>query len=232
MSSRQRISQLESQVTSLIKVVQRIGSKVGVQSDSASELAVSHPSAEMDTSDDESNMSDILTTERPSHLQSLFQNDWLSLDSRQKNGQVQERRDRASANLLDTAREALQVLIPSKDEVVQIYESAFEWLRILQALLPQPLTFRSEKEALENYAKMKEPNVDTMTLASWMLTLALTAQQTPQERISTPGRSGHFMKRFELSRVISDTVERTIISHDRLLGTTSGIMLCMHWTRL
>ncbi|KAJ5535905.1 hypothetical protein N7513_009091 [Penicillium frequentans] len=219
-------------VSSLIRVVQRIESKLGVQPDSASELAVSHPSAEMDTSDDDSNMSDILTTERPSHLQSLFQNDWLSLDSRQKNGQLQERRERASANLLDTAREALQVLIPPKDEVVEIYETAFEWLRILQALLPQPLTVRSEKEALDNYDKMKDPNVDPMILASWMLTLALTAQQTPQERMLTPGRSGECMKRFELSRVISDTVERTIISHDRLIGTTSGIMLCMHWTRL
>lgn len=213
-------------------MVHRIESKLGVQPDSASELAASHPSAEMDTSDDDSNMSDILTTERPSHLQSLFQNDWLSLDSRQKNGQLQERRERASANLLDTAREALQVLIPPKDEVVEIYKSAFEWLRILQALLPQPLTIRSEKEAMDNYEKMKDPNVDPMALASWMLTLALTAQQTPQERILTPGRSGECMKRFELSRVISDTVERTIISHDRLIGTTSGIMLCMHWTRL
>ncbi|KAJ6110952.1 hypothetical protein N7486_003187 [Penicillium sp. IBT 16267x] len=231
-SSRQRISQLESQVSSLIKVVHRIEFKLGVQPDSASELAVSHLSPEMDTSDDESNMSDILTTDRPSHLQSLFQNDWLSLDSRQKNGQLQERRERASANLLDTAREALQGLIPPKEEVVQIYKSAFEWLRILHTLLPQPLIARSEKEALENYEKMKEPNVDTMKLASWMLTLAITAQQTPQERMLTPGRSGECMKRFELSRVISDTVERTIISHDRLLGTTSGVMLCMHWTRL
>ncbi|KAJ5649121.1 uncharacterized protein N7484_002844 [Penicillium longicatenatum] len=186
----------------------------------------------MDTSDDESNMSDILTTERPSHLQSLFQNDWLSLDSRQKNGQPQERRERASANLLDAAREALQRLIPPKDEVVQIYKSAFDWLRILHALLPQPLIARSEKEALDNYEKMKEPNVDTMTLASWMLTLAITAQQTPQVRAHTPGRSGEIMKRFELSRIISDTVERTIVSHDRLLGTTSGVMLCLHWTRL
>ncbi|KAJ5641974.1 hypothetical protein N7490_005974 [Penicillium lividum] len=186
----------------------------------------------MDTSDDESKMSDILITERPSHIQSLFQNDWLSLDNRQKTGKLQERRERASANLLETARRALQKLIPSKDEVVGIYKSAFEWMRILHALLPQPFIARSDEEAISSYDQMREPNVDPMALASWMLTLAMTAQQMPQGEIITSGQSGESMRRFDLSRVISNTVERTIITHDRLLGTTSGIMLCIHWIRL
>ncbi|KAJ5948109.1 hypothetical protein N7466_001124 [Penicillium verhagenii] len=200
--------------------------------ESASELAISHPSPEMDTSDDESNMSEILTTERPSHLQSLFQNDWLSLDSRQKTGQIQERRERASANLLDTAREALQSLIPPKSEVAKIYASAFEWLRILHALLPQPFVARSDDEALKSYDNMRKSNVDTMTLTSWMLTLAITARQTPQERILTPGQPGEYIKRLELARAISDAVERTIICHDRLLSSISGVMICLHWIRL
>ncbi|KAJ5919478.1 hypothetical protein N7454_009313 [Penicillium verhagenii] len=200
--------------------------------ESASELAISHPSPEMDTSDDESNMSEILTTERPSHLQSLFQNDWLSLDSRQKTGQIQERRERASANLLDTAREALQSLIPPKSEVAKIYASAFEWLRILHALLPQPFVARSDDEALRSYDTMRKSNVDTMTLTSWMLTLAITARQTPQEGILTPGQPAEYIKRLELARAISDTVERTIICHDRLLSSISGVMICLHWIRL
>ncbi|KAJ5291668.1 hypothetical protein N7478_000919 [Penicillium angulare] len=222
-SSRQRISQLESQVSSLIKVVHRIESKLGAQADSISEVVVSHSSPEMDTSDDESNMSDIFATERPSHLQSLFQNDWLGLDGRQDNGQLQDRMERVCTNLLDIAREALQKLIPPKHEVAEMYESAFEWLRILHALLPQPFIAQPQTDALLNYDRMKKPDVDTMALASWMLTLAITAQQTPQDGPSTPEQPGTWLKQFEPSRAISDAVERAIISHDRLLGTTTGL---------
>ncbi|PYH79013.1 hypothetical protein BO82DRAFT_356810 [Aspergillus uvarum CBS 121591] len=210
----------------------RIEAKFDIQVDSASEIALSNPSPELEALDDESNTSDILATERPSHLQSLFQNNWLSLDSRQKDGQQQERKERPSSNLLNTAREALQKLIPPKHEVVEMYNSAFEWLKVLHAFLPQPFIAQSKADALGKYDRMIKPDVDTMALASWMLTLAITAQQTPRDGPSTPEQSEKWLKQFELSQAISDAVESTIISHDRLLGTTTGLMLCMHWTRL
>ncbi|RMZ44172.1 C6 finger domain protein [Aspergillus flavus] len=181
--SRLRIAQLESQVAQLTAVVNNIELKLGYkpsQIPSGKDDQFSGP----DDSEGESSGSDIPMAEKPSHLQSLFQNDWLSADPCQHERQTEQRIDKIFAQLSIDVRPKLQNMIPPKDEVADIAGSAYDWLTVLHALFPQPLMLNSPQELLKSFESMCRPNVDVIMLASWLLTLALTAQQIH------PGREG------------------------------------------
>ncbi|OAP55553.1 hypothetical protein AYL99_10526 [Fonsecaea erecta] len=232
--SRHRIALLESEVTSLRKAVREIQSKLGYQvADLAGPASIQPASSPGDdVSDDESNGSDVFATEHPLHLRSLFQNDWLSGDFGRQDQQLQERKAKASAHLLDLARQTLQQLIPQRDDVVEMARTASKWINLVHAILPQPFAVKSQRELLDSYETMCAPDADTMNLASWLLDLAVTAQQEPQDQGSPETSLKRFHRISDFSRAISDAVERTLISHDRLMGTTQGLGMAMHFLRL
>lgn len=228
-SSRHRISQLESKVASLSKVVRGIELKLGHQPTETAETVAEQSSA-TDDSDDDPNVSDII---EPSHLRSLFQNDWLSVDKQPQHESSQVHKAKSTANLTDIARHALQKLIPSKQEVSDLASSAFEWLYLLDTLYPQPLAVKSKQEMLETYEEMHALDVDALRLASWLATLAVTVQQSPQEGSSPPSELGkYYQKWLDFSRKVSGTVESSILSHDSLLGTTQGLGIGLNCFRL
>lgn len=236
-SSRHRIFQLELQVSNLIKAVHGLESKRGypTASQTPDPGTVRHhrQSPEIDGSDsDNTSVSDILVSDRPSHIHTLFQNNWLSLDSDQKNKQIQDHcRVKASTHLLDDARQALQKLLSSKDDVSATTSSATEWLNILHSIFPHPLIASSGQDILERYEDVRHLDVDNISLALWLLTFAITAQQAPQE--SETGAGSPIWERLvELARTISETVESTILSHDRLIGTLQGLVLSTLWIRV
>lgn len=230
-SSRHRISQLESQVATLTRRMREIESSLGYQATHPPTTSIAQ-SPEGADSDDDSSVSDLLAADQPAHLRSLFQNDWLILDSRQRRGQERDRRERSSELLLDNARQALQQLMPSKDEVSEIMRSGSEWLTMLHALLAQPFTARSEQEMVESYEAMCKPDVDAIQLALWMLMLAVTAQQTPEGSSSSLSWRRQCERQLSLARSISDTVEKTLLAHERLIGTIQGLTMFLHFLRL
>ncbi|RHZ49487.1 transcription factor domain-containing protein [Aspergillus thermomutatus] len=178
-SSRKRIAQLEFQVTQLTKIVNDLEVKLGSQpSQVILSDTVQGPDAQ--ESDVESSGSDFPMTDRPSHLRSLFQNDWLSVDTSRNGNKDEERQGKVSAHFSRLMRPRLQSLIPPKDEVIEIAGSSFDWLTLLHTLLPQPCTVVSQQELLVRYEEMCSPDVNIVTLASWLLALAITAQQLPQ----------------------------------------------------
>ncbi|PIG84223.1 C6 finger domain protein [Aspergillus arachidicola] len=194
--SRLRIAQLESQVAQLTGVVNNIELKLGYkpsQIPSGKDDQFSGP----DDSEGESSGSDIPMAEKPSHLQSLFQNDWLSADPCQHEHQAEQRMDKMFAQLSIDVRPKLQNMIPPKDEVADIAGSAYDWLTVLHALFPQPLMLNSPQELLKSFESMCSPNVDVIMLASWLLTLALTAQQIHPGR----ERSDVYMRKCQRSQV-------------------------------
>ncbi|RDL37276.1 Uncharacterized protein BP5553_04709 [Venustampulla echinocandica] len=234
LSSRYRISKLESKVASLSKIIRDIEIKLGNLPTQASEptpaLPVSSP--ESYESDDNSRMSDVLATEPPSHMRSLFQNDWLSVNTDLQHEQLYDRKARASAHLLDTARRALQKLIPSKYEVSHIARSASRWLDLLHTLLPQPFALKSQQEILECYDEMCKPDTDAISLATWLITIAITAQQITQVHDSPSTQLDGRQKYSRFSRGVSEIVESTLISCDRLICTVEGLGMAMLFVRL
>jgi hypothetical protein len=222
-SSQYRISQLESQVASLSKIVHGIELSIGHQPTQIPKTA-HFPSPGVDEdSDDNSSVSDVIVTaDPPSHLCSLFQNDWLSVDTRQQNEQLQDRKARASIHLLGAARQALQELIPRKDKVIEVARSASKWLGLVDALLPQPFAIKSGREMVELYDEMHSPDADAISLGSWLLTIAIAIQETPKEDAS----------HLNFSRAVSDRVESTILSHDGLICTVPGLGMALNFCRL
>lgn len=128
------------------------------------------------------------------------------MDGNQKNEQVPDRSAKASTHLLDIARQAMHKLVPSKTEISEITSSASEWLAMLHVLLPQPFVARSGREINDSYEEMCRPDVDTMSLASWLLCVAITAQQIPQQHDNSFGQPREIEGRLKLSKAISDTV--------------------------
>ena len=193
-------------------------------------LEQSHETEGSDGGD--SSASDILIADQPSHLRSLFQNDCLSVDARRQNERLEDKRVKASVNLLNTARRALQMLIPSKDEVSDMARSASKWLTLLHTMLPHPFTARTQQEIVERYDIMCSPDVDAISVASWLLIIVITAQQAPGEHGSLDFQSRRSRGWLRFSSAVSNTVETTILSHDRLIGTVQGLAMAMHFIRL
>jgi hypothetical protein len=171
-------------------------------------------------------------TDRPSHLRSLFQNDWLSVDTSRNEKKGEERQGKVSAHFSRLVRPRLQSLIPPKDEVQEIAGSSFDWLTMLHTLLPQPCTVVSQKELLVRYEEMCSPDVNIVTLASWLLALAITAQQLPQDTENREDQLRKGQKRTDLCRKIANTLEGTLLCHDRLLATAEGLGMAIHFSRL
>jgi hypothetical protein len=232
-SSRHRISQLESQVANLSKVIRDIDVKLGYQPSQTSEPTPNQPvpSPESDESDDDSSISTLLNTDPPAHIRSLFENDWITVDTR-RSEQVQDRQAKASAHLLDLARQALQKLIPSRDEFSSIASSASRWLNLLHTLLPQPFSCEFSQELLQNYDKMHEPDTDVIALATWLLVIAITAQQSPDEHGNPATQFKGYDRCSNFNRAVSNTVESTILCHDRLICTVPCLGMAMHLFRL
>ncbi|KAL4879938.1 major facilitator superfamily domain-containing protein [Aspergillus karnatakaensis] len=226
--SRYRIAQLESQVSRLTRIVNTIEVKLG---GNASMQDATH-TPDSDDSDGESTASEILIADEPSQLRSLFQNDWLSVDSHRRNEQLQERRVKASAHLLESLRPALQKLIPSKEETAEMLICTYDWLGMLHCMLPQPSIPSSNKEMLDQHDEMCQPDVDVVVLSSWLLAVAITAQQFPHADEHQEAWLENAQRRMEFARVVSDTVENLVMTHDRLVGTLQGLGMCLHFVRL
>lgn len=231
LASRHRISQLESQVSSLSKAVRNIESKLGYQPSqiSTGTPVQSAPTLGSDDSDGDSTNSDVLSEHAPSHLRSLFQNDWLSVDAPQQGEQTQERKGKVSSHLEHIARQALQELIPSKDEVSDIAKYASTWIVLLHSLLPQPYSVHSEQDILEAYDDMRKPDVDPMILASWLLAIALTGQQIP---VYNSNSATQLKRGQRFPKELSDVIENTILPHDKMLCSIQGLGMALHFFRM
>ncbi|EXJ90331.1 hypothetical protein A1O1_03430 [Capronia coronata CBS 617.96] len=236
--SRYRIAQLESEVTKLREAVRGIQQNLGYRPPAVSDSAVADSGSTVDThdhdSDDDSSVSDVLAAEQPAHLRSLFHNEWLSLDTPDKDDPLTNSKAKASVHLLDIARQALRKLIPSLDEIAKHANSGSGWLVLVQALLPMPFAVKSYQEILEHHHIMQQPDVDPIDLASWLLDFAVISLQSGQEQpplspAASP-QNGHGGSPF--SRAVSDTVDATILSHHRLAGSIRGLGMAVRLIRL
>jgi hypothetical protein len=184
-------------------------------------------------SDGETNASEIMDGVKPQHLQSLFQNDWLSAaDSGNNSQKARDRKASTTTTLLDRARSELQRLIPSKDECIEMSKTASVWLNMASVVLPQPYALKTQQELLGGHDMMRAPTVDPMDLAGWLLDLAITARQEPEANSSPVSGLKRFYRIADFCRAVSNTVESALISHDSLMGSISALSMSIHYLRL
>ena len=215
----------------LTQVVSGIEVKLGERPSAraASTLAHEHEGNE---SESEDSVSDIVVAEEPSHLRSLFQNDWLSADVYRHDEQQQGRWEKASAHLLEAARPELQKLFPSKEEAKDIILHTHDWSSMLHLMLPQPFTAKSQQEMIDNYDALSQPGASIIRMTTWLLEVAITALQIPQGFENSGHGFRAIQKRLAYSRAVSETVEKKIMAHDRLLGSLEGLGISLHFARL
>lgn len=184
------------------------------------------------SSDGHSSVSELSIAEQPSHLRLLFQNNWLSLDHLSQGGVIKSHETTKAACLLSTARNSLQGLIPSKDEIFRLTHSCSEWLIMLHSFFQLPFGAKCGMELIASYQEMHSPNVDTMRLASWLLDVALIAEQLPPKYESMEARLDQRERQKWLSNAISEAVDNTILVHDILTGSIHGLSVFIQFIRL
>ncbi|PYH43994.1 transcription factor domain-containing protein [Aspergillus saccharolyticus JOP 1030-1] len=235
--SRLRITQLEAQVSQLTKTLGNLERKLRHDESLTHSKGIgdhNFDTTHLDGEDSEgdSSATDLIDAEEPAHLRSLFQNPWLSVDMDRRTRQQQERKAKACAHLLEVARPALQKLIPSWEEAKNITMHTYDWLQLLELILPQPFAAKSQCELMGNYVEVSQPNVDVIRLATWLLEVAITALQVSQ-RPTIPAYDNRVMqKQLAFSHAVSDAVETTILIHDRVVGTLEGLGMALHFARL
>lgn len=178
-------------------------------------------------------VSDIVEeVDRLSHLRSLFQNELLSVESHRHNEHDAIQYGGSSMQLIDTARRALQALILPREEIWEISRMGPGWLTIQGEILPQTFGLKSESELFENYGDMCKPDVDPIYLASWLLTVAITAQQPLVCESTSASQREMRQRRWKYYQAVCHAVDKTILSHDNLVGTTRGLELSTQFIRL
>ena len=230
-STRHRVSDLEHHLARLKSRVYRLEFEAHGQTrnDGHDELPdrytgeTARTDIESDDYDSESWASDIVDSARPTHLSVLFENEQLSAQ-RSPPTKVPSPQDEHQAEaLLNRAREALQNLIPAKEDLAQIAASPCDWLRTLHQMFPQACTPNSGQEIMNGYAEMCGHAIDPFRLALWLLVVSMLAQQTPQGASIAVHDPKICRDHLKFSAAVSDAVEQTLFCHDRLLGTVQGV---------
>ncbi|KAF5628092.1 C6 transcription factor [Fusarium sp. NRRL 25303] len=83
----------------------------------------------------------------------------------------------------------------------------FDWLQMLASLLPQLSSPESHPALLARYDEMCQPDVDAVDMASWLLAVAITAQQIPQQRNDSESLPLNSRKRLAFSHAVTEAVE-------------------------
>lgn len=208
--------------------VRHLTSLGGQQNDS--ELNGNPDEYEDDSDDASSRSSEIILQDRPSHMDPLFQNELITTDARRTAQMQHIQQGHTMTQRLESARRALQPLIPTQEQLTLLSSHVSSWLTLLQELSPITSLSASKEGIISSYPSMKEPDVDPLKLACWLLALAITAQQLNPEIISpeTPGKK----LRTAFPQAVQRVVENYIISHDSLCGTLAGLETYFMFLRL
>jgi hypothetical protein len=92
------------------------------------------------------------------------------------------------------------------------------------------VSIKTGDEMLLQYDKLQDPGADTVAIASLLLSVALTVQQSPD---NTAGRAAESIKdASSFVKNVSDAVERIVISDDAIAGTLEGIETTLLFLRV
>jgi hypothetical protein len=224
----ERLKGLENSVTSLWTTVRQLEDKIGVDTSHQSIPEEARIQPDLDIESD-SDVSDLSPLHPPNHLQQLFQNELLH--SPDSSWRIQQREtSNKSVSMINRAREALQPLLPSIQDVAVIAQHASTWLMVLKSLFPFVYMFDTGSDMLTHLEEMKATKADPVSIANLLLSIALTIQQMPsaaiRENLSSIKDGSVYVKQ------VSDTVEEFIIAKDAFLSTLEGIETALQFIRL
>lgn len=213
--TRDRVASLEEQVQHLTEVVRALQDPSGSTDPGlASQYSASNSEAgETDT------CSEIAIPTQPSYLNALFNNSILnSSDSHPKSGSSS-----VSLQLSRTTRAALQSLIPDRESIISLAKTSSGWLSVLHDMFPIMTDIKSGVDIVARYEEVLQPTANPLTVASWLLVVAVTAQHSVGPHHQVKVRNRPPLTGPGYSRLVADSVERIIITRDQAVTSIEGI---------
>jgi hypothetical protein len=230
LTSRHRINQLEETVSQLWNAVRELQAHTSIPGSSLPQSAnpISIVGDEQDR-DSDSEASESLPRNPPTHLKRLFDNEVL--DSRDYPSPVTTHSsNRAADQRINDAREAIQALIPSRSDVEAIATHASGWLGIYNELFPSTLFVGTQRHLLAQNEKMRGPQAPLMAVAAFVLSLAIAVLQGTEDTAELQLQDvvdGH-----KFIQEVSTVVETVIVRDEVLAGTVEGIEISLMCLRL
>ena len=222
LTARDRIGNLEREIASLSALVreQRTTRPDVIEDQLHSDSPSEHGSERV------GDIQDVEAASPPSHLRLIFGGLIVGADAG-LDTDVKQRLDALLTRFNQEAKRELQQLIPSREEINHIADYAPGWMSMYYALFPACSDIRTRDQLMAAYNEMHDPQVRPVTLASFLLSTAITAQQVPYN-LSIRGRKscGKFVD--DVSRV----VERTVVANNAVAGTVGGLAVILLFIRL
>ena len=197
----------------------------GLQPESQMETA-DRPHDKPSDDDSDSSASDLSPAGPPSHILQLFDNSLLGSDEYGSPARLHHAPGQRKAQ----GSTALLRLMPSREDMITITTHASIWLSLYNTLFPMNNLMKNGDEMLSQYEKLQRPSTDPVAIAFLLLSIAITVQQAPDDTAGLAaesiGEASSFIK------IVSDSVERIIISDDAVAGTLEGIEVALLFLRL
>lgn len=240
------MAELEHEVLSLSRAVRSIQAELKLDTN-APPLPSLHRNAtpasllngdDQESADEEDffERDELLINDGNSRMRNLFHNELLSTNP-MRDQEPRSAEHNGTAQLLDKARSRLQDLIPPKDVVNELSRHVSSWTNLASEMFP-PLstTLMTMSPSMQNlvslYEQVQRGDTDTWTLAMWLLSLALTAQQRTQSQDQPHKIVQDMTRRYAFAGAVANAVERTLLSHDGLLATIQGLEVSLQFLRL
>jgi hypothetical protein len=113
--------------------------------------------------------------------------------------------------------------------VTLIAKFADTWLTLYRSLFPTRSVTQGGHELIYRHDEMTASDVEPTALAVWLISIAITVQQVPQD---VADQLSGIKSPAQYCKAVSDTVNHAVLMHDSLLGTLDGIETALHSLRL
>ncbi|KAF7540290.1 hypothetical protein G7054_g1512 [Neopestalotiopsis clavispora] len=163
--------------------------------------------------------SDIALPMRPSYLNALFNNSILN----SSDNDAMSRSSTVATQLSSATTATLQSLVPAKEQVILLADASSGWLTLLHDVFPIMTDIKSGVEILSRYDDVLRPTANTLTVASWLLIVAITAQHSAGSQHQIIVRNRRPMNGPAYSRMVAESVERSAVTRDQLMTSVDGI---------
>ena len=124
----------------------------------------------------------------------------------------------------------LRGLLPEREDMLVIANSASLWLPFYNAFLATTGSMSTSEDMLAHYDRLQASDADPIDIAALLLSIAITVQQSPEHTASRA--TGDAGEGSEYVRDISEQVEATIVADDILAATLEGLETCLLFIKL
>ncbi|KAF2216615.1 hypothetical protein CERZMDRAFT_93908 [Cercospora zeae-maydis SCOH1-5] len=219
-SSKDRIARLEAQLANITATVQSKSRTSPTRAVGAARETTAPVFYEHESDTEEQHMQ--VGSQPPEHLRILFDNALIGPDERAPDFDNRPaERPSCSPRYLDQARAKLQTLVPARDDVIAVSSYAVTWMSLYFELFPATSATPTREEMMNQYEEMLRPDASPVTIASFLLSFAMTARQIPRLK-----NVDSFVKS------VMAVVDAAIVSHTGIASTVEGMSVTILYLRL